>query len=620
MIKKLLIFTLTFWCCYFAYAGWELIFYGAVGGEVAGSCYVLTNGTDAILIDCGSHVEGEIEIGGTRTNIRDFDPFDFCVDKIRAVLITHAHDDHIGRLAYLLAHPSLANRNPPVPVYMTEVTKQLYLSKNEDDDENKITLGDCVKQFVRKNVISVNYNVVFSLVPGVSAFFVDTSHIPGSAGIVVYVEEGEEVLTLMFSGDVGPGDHPFLHPLSYEFFSRVPVDILVVESTYGATVRSYADKEADLQRFYAVIREAKEQNKIVIIPAFAMDRTQRVLTTLIDGIHQGVLPPLRIAIGGKSSCAITEAYKRLAQSADCSKYMSPDFCLRQLLLCDCFKYENFCERPDKATEYDVIIAPSGNGNWSDARCLLKRYLPTDKAVIIQVGWVQSTSPVGQLSNNAKVVRFGDDQVVVRARFESITRPFSGHADQQTLLKLIASLPNLKTVIITHGDEAARHGLETKIREMRPELLVYRPSYGTSIPLSKDGAKTPKGEAQVCQDIACVKADNAGPYLCQMSWVWGKVFEARRYKSAYGDVVFLNFSQVYPKQSFVVFIGSEIVVEQDKKHGKGWEKRYENSIVCVYGLVGWYRDKLGKEYPQIEIQEINQLQIIETRAPPLCPCR
>lgn len=155
----------------FAFHGfpsWQLFFYGAVGGEVAGSCYYLTNGTDAILIDCGSHFSEEIEIEGKTIKINDDDPFPFDGTKVRAILITHAHADHIGRLHYfMLQYPDFTG-----PIYMTPATWEIYSATLNDTIENAKGFTKDLKISVRTRIINQK-TAVFSpcsLFPGRGSF------------------------------------------------------------------------------------------------------------------------------------------------------------------------------------------------------------------------------------------------------------------------------------------------------------------------------------------------------------------------------------------------------------------------------------------------------------------
>ncbi|MEM3658541.1 MAG: MBL fold metallo-hydrolase, partial [Candidatus Hadarchaeum sp.] len=405
-LKKILVafFGLFFVWAYFVHAEWELRFYGAVGGEVAGSCYVLTNGTEAILIDCGSHMSEEIELEGDRAQIDDYCPFDFSGENIGAIIITHAHMDHIGRLHYFfLHHPDYRG-----PVFMTYVTKELYCKtlgttidymKDGNGKDLDLRTKEHIRERLLKQIDVVDYLVAFSPAPNVSAYFVNTSHIPGSAAVVVNIVEGESVTTVTFSGDIGPGDHPFLPPLPLDIPAYTNTDILVVESTYGDVVRDQVAKEHELEDFYQTINSSYANNRLVIIPSFALDRTQRVLATILEGISQGKLPKtLKIAVGGASSKDYTEVYMDLmARGEWCREYFATTVCTTQPLNQGRFEFQRFNRAAELAKNYHVIITPSGMGSSSDAEVLLHRYLSDPNTLIVKVGWAPPDSPMGQLA-------------------------------------------------------------------------------------------------------------------------------------------------------------------------------------------------------------------------------
>jgi len=253
VVQSFIFVVLTGVFAFHGFPSWQLFFYGAVGGEVAGSCYYLTNGTDAILIDCGSHFSEEIEIEGKTIKINDDDPFPFDGTKVRAILITHAHADHIGRLHwFILQYPDFTG-----PIYMTPATWEIYSATLDDTIQYADCFPGCLKTTVKeriKNQKEVVFPLVaFSLVEGVSAYFVENGHIPGSVSVIINIVERNEVTTICFSGDIGPGNHPFLKDIPYDVFSMTQADILVVESTYGDKSR---DNVETVEEFYQVIRES----------------------------------------------------------------------------------------------------------------------------------------------------------------------------------------------------------------------------------------------------------------------------------------------------------------------------------------------------------------------------
>jgi len=462
-----------------ALSSWQLEFYGAVGGEVAGSCYYLTNGVEAILIDCGSHFSEAIEIGGKTERINDEGDFPFDGRKVKAIILTHAHDDHIGRLHYFMwRYPDFNG-----PIYMTPATWELYSADLDDTIKySKIPEKDkqTVKMRIEKQKDTVRPLVAFSLVEGVSAYFVENGHIPGSVSVIVNIVEGEEVTTICFSGDIGPGNHPFLPDIPYRIFSMTNPDIVVIESTYGNKIRADPNQiETEIERFYRVIRESVENKKLVIIPTFALDRTQRILALLVDGIKRGKIPPnTKIAVGGKSSRSFTEKYIKMMNCEECEKMgFSKEFCEEKPLDPRFWDWVRFSTNTAQAKNYDIIVAPSGIGGSSDSKELLKAYVSDPNTVVIKVGWAPDKSPMGQIGAGKSIVQIDDKSYKVNCSVYSFHDIFSGHADQNGLLRFLESFGQLKTVIITHGNNDCRDALEKAIRTKRPGVTIFKPNYG-----------------------------------------------------------------------------------------------------------------------------------------------
>jgi len=490
-----------------AFSSWQLEFYGAVGGEVAGSCYYLTNGVEAILIDCGSHFSEAIEIGGRTVRIKDEDDFPFDGRKVKAIILTHAHDDHIGRLHYFMWRYS----DFTGPIYMTPATWELYSADLDDTikySEIPETDKPLVKMRIEKQKDTVRPLVAFSLVEGVSAYFIENGHIPGSVSVIVNIVEGEEVTTICFSGDIGPGNHPFLKDIPYSIFSMTNTNILVIESTYGNKKRRDKEQmEVRIEEFYQVIRESVENKKLVIIPTFALDRTQRVLALLVEGIKDGKIPPnTKIAVGGKASRSFTEKYITMMNSQECERIgFSKKFCEEKPLDPRFWEWVRFSTNTAQAKNYDIIVAPSGTGGSSDSNELLKTYVSDPNVVVIKVGWAPDDSPMGQIEAG---------KIRVNCSVRSFHDIFSGHADQTGLLRFVESFGRLNTVIITHGNDVCRDALEEAIASKRPELTICKPNYGWIFDIKtqtcREGQKLPEEARQATVVIKAVLPNPSGP--------------------------------------------------------------------------------------------------------------
>lgn len=452
-------------------APWTIVPWGAAG-EVAGSCYQVTTDDSCILIDCGSYVNTDDMPVSERSEMEDADPFPFTASSIDALIITHAHDDHVGRLHYLVEQGFRGS------IYMTEATSLLYLAKLDDTVEySSIDTAnhDVVKATIRDSIRTYSYGVEFLVAEGMSAVFVDAGHVPGSASLILSFEAPNGDQTITFSGDIGSGHHPFLNPPDLESLSQTSTSTLIVESTYGAAApREYPE---DLYKeFFRAVGEAHQDGKLIVVPAFALDRTQRVLTALLQGVREGRLPSdLRIGVGGKSSCYLTQTYMDIQLDPIlCTKYFSDWYCASDPFTGGEWEFirQSCTDSKEEETadpwEYDVIVTPSGTGSSSYAKTLVDRFWEDPNVVFVKVGWAPPWTPMGQGDDGGQIISLHD--------------VFSAHADINGLLDYVMAFPNLEKIIITHGDDGigAREGLAETIRNALPDVDVILPQYGEEI--------------------------------------------------------------------------------------------------------------------------------------------
>lgn len=452
-------------------APWTIVPWGSAG-EVAGSCYQVTTDSSCILIDCGSYMNTDDMPTSKRGSHLDCDPFPFLVDAVDALVVTHAHEDHVARIHYLVAQGFVG------PIHMTEATAVIYQAKLDDLIYYSCLpreIKPAIESSIRRSIQTHPYLEPFQLADDLAVTFVDASHIPGSASVVLKLDTGDGVQVVTFSGDLGSGHHPFLDPPDLDTLSHTSTATLVVESTYGAsTPREYPE---DLYgEFFDIINGAESAGQLVVVPTFALDRTQRVLAALLQGIREGVLPSdLRIGVGGKSSCHLTETYMELqSDCALCSRYFSDWFCTSdpfsggtwEFLRQPCTDSDD--EQRVNPEEFDVIITPSGTGSSSYAQTLMDRFWGDPNVVFVKVGWAPSWTPMGQVSDTGQI--------------ESVQEVFSGHADINGLLDYVMAFPNLEKVIITHGDDGigAREGFAEMIRNALLDVEVILPQYGEEI--------------------------------------------------------------------------------------------------------------------------------------------
>jgi len=476
---------------------WQVIPWGAAG-DVAGSCYQVLYQSASVLVDCGSYMNtDDMPTYGSSSSQdpQDWDDFLFDVEAVAALVVTHAHADHVGRIHYLVAAGFRG------PIYMTEATASIFRA-NLDDliEHSKIPTynHEAAAATILSLIRTHRYLEPFPVAEGLTAMFVDAYHIPGSASVVLTATTQNGSATATFSGDIGSGHHPFLNQPDSSALRTSGTTTLVVESTYGAgEARTYPK---DLYgEFYDAVQSAVDSGKLVVIPAFALDRTQRALAALVDGVAKGRLRLGKpIGVGGKSSCCLTQAYIEMqACPALYGQYFHESYFLGNPFVGADWEFirlgatsperpsasspeeicqacsDPSCEVSADPFQYSVIVTPSGTGvaDNSYSAALIEKYRDDERVVFIKVGWAPPWTPMGGDNGPAVVVEVQD--------------VFSGHADVSGLLAYVSSFPDLRHVFITHGDDdlCARRNLAAAIHEVMPSVEIVLPTVGQALPLS-----------------------------------------------------------------------------------------------------------------------------------------
>jgi len=443
----------------------------------------------------------------SRSSHSDDEPLPIGLGGVSAIVVTHAHADHVGRLHYLVYQGYQGS------IHMTEATAALFL------DQLPATLEystipkperNRVEGRLRAMIRTHPYLEPFEICDGATAMFVNAGHIPGSASVVASLATGPSTSSVVvFSGDLGSGHHPFLDGPDLATLGKIAAATLVVESTYGGEAeREYPELDVDLYKaFWQILQNAKAENKLVIIPTFSLDRTQRVLSAILEGKRaldpdgEAYLPDLAVAVGGKSSCELTHVYQALLRNSTlCQRYFARDYCDAAPLLsgeweylrddCCCGnEYQNINYR-----SYDVIVTPSGNGTRSNESTtlsheLITQFVDAPDVVILKVGWAPEWTPMGQLNEGSTGAISIDGLLLpVRAEICSLQNVFSGHADVAMLTEYVQCFPELSQVIIVHGDDSRgeRQGLSDKLLASDgwdPSARIVLPLEGQEIPLN-----------------------------------------------------------------------------------------------------------------------------------------
>jgi metallo-beta-lactamase family protein len=307
---------------------------------------------------------------------------------------------------------------------------------------------------------AVNYGEIIQWADGVKVRFQDAGHILGSAIIEIWIEEGGEEKKLVFSGDLGNFDQPILRDPSIVEEG----DVLWLESTYGN--RLHKSREETVQELLKIVQEAIAHQAKVVIPAFAVERTQDIIYTLGQFIRKGSIPPIPIYIDSPLAISATEIFKR---NSDCFDQETKDLLLggENPLEIPGILYTQTAEE-SKAINEDprpgVIVSASGMCDSGRIKHHLKHHLWRKESHIVIIGY-QAEGTIGRrIVDGAKTVRLFGEEIAVRAHIHTLGG-FSAHADQKGLIDWLSHINNPRLeVFINHGEEKVSMELSQLIRE------------------------------------------------------------------------------------------------------------------------------------------------------------
>ena len=429
-------------------------FYGGVG-SVTGANFMLDTGNVALLVDCGL-------IQGDRfAQEANADPFVYNPADVDILLVTHAHADHIGRI------PKLVREGFSGTIYSTEPTRELakvmfidalkVMRFEAEKHGTKILYeqGDVDAALARWKVVG-GYGEPLSLSDGITATFTDAGHIMGSA-MIQLERDGK---TIAFTGDVGNTPQPLLAP------PTVPTeyDYLVMESVYGDRVHEEVAERTELLKQHIV--DTVKRNGTLIIPAFSLERTQAMLFEINNLVESGEIDPLPVFLDSPLAIQVTELYRSFAS------YFKPEVQEQIKSGDDIFAFTGLSftrtvkdsHDIDKEKGAKIIIAGSGMSHGGRIRRHEKRYLGEKNTTVLLVGY-QSVGSLGRrLQDGATRVDIDGESVRVRAQIARI-RGFSGHADRDQLLELVAKGGDkAKQIFVTMGEERSSLFLTQRLRD------------------------------------------------------------------------------------------------------------------------------------------------------------
>jgi metallo-beta-lactamase family protein len=454
----------------------KITFHGAAG-TTTGSQHLLEVNGQRILLDCGLY-QGRRAEAFERNQHFPFDP-----TTLDVVVLSHAHIDHSGNL------PNLTKKGFRGNIFATDATRDLctimlpdsahiqesdvrWLNRKREQDNlplleptyNKMDAELCLRQFV-----TIGYERPMLIADGVKLSFIDAGHILGAAQVVLDIDDREtgKKSRLLFSGDVGRPKSDLLNPPVV----CENVDYVIMESTYGG--REHELEMASDERICEIINETLKRNGKVLIPAFAVERTQQLLYALNKLRLQNCFPPLPIFVDSPLAVSATEIFRL---HPECFNEEVYTFLNEQR---NPFGFEGLhfvreateSKRLNQLHEPAVIIAASGMCESGRILHHLRNNLEHPSTTVLFVGYCAENTLGWKLRNGARKVSILGDEFAVRARIE-ILDSFSGHADHSELLDYFARMGGPKSkVFLVHGEPERSEVLQKALAAAHPSSQV-----------------------------------------------------------------------------------------------------------------------------------------------------
>ncbi|MBN1284136.1 MAG: MBL fold metallo-hydrolase [Anaerolineae bacterium] len=439
----------------------EITFYGAVR-TVTGSQHMLSINGHRLLLDCGLYQGKRKETFHLNRELL------YDASAVDALVLSHAHIDHSGNI------PSLVKRGFRGEIVSTFATRDLcaamlrdsgYIQEKDVEYVNKkrarqgkalfeplYTQEDAVESL--QYFTAINYGRPYNVLPGVTVTFYDAGHMLGSAIVAIDAEDASTGATkrIVFSGDLGrPGTPIIRDPTLID-----GADVLLIESTYGSrTHESFPDAKDKLRR---VVRETAERHGVVVIPSFAVGRTQTLVYMLHQLIAEGALPPIPVFVDSPLAINATNIFQLHPEAYDqeTRAFMREDT-EHDPFGFDSLRYTRTVAQSKELNEMDgpaVIISASGMAEAGRIQHHLRNRVTDARNTVLIVGWQAPDTLGRRLVERAPEVKIFGEMFELRARVEKING-FSAHADRDELLEWAAHMTKKPAqTFVVHGEEAA----------------------------------------------------------------------------------------------------------------------------------------------------------------------
>ncbi|WP_288296733.1 MBL fold metallo-hydrolase [uncultured Pyramidobacter sp.] len=441
--------------------------------EVTGSNYLLEAGGHRFLVDCGMHQ-------GEREDAND-DPFPYAANSIDAVLLTHAHIDHSGRIPKLVKEGFRGKIYATLPtIELTEILWDDSVRLMREDAEWQSAknarrglppaepiYGQEEADAAKKLFTPVNYDSRLEILPGVSVRFRDAGHILGSAILEILIEEEGRIVRLVFSGDLGP---------MQTVMGRAPAEItdadyVVIESTYGN--REHKDNQQTRDEFQTLMKDifAKKKGK-VFIPTFVVDRAQRIMYELELLRGQGVGGGMPVFFDSPMGVKVSKLYENHLDlmSQEIQTYRRDG---GNPFSSEDIRYVSTREESQAVNNLGFGVVMAGSGMCNGGRIVhhLKNGIWNPDNHVVFVGYQAHGTLGRRIVDRAKTVRIAGEAVNVNAQIHTIGG-FSAHADRTDLLGWAERFrPTMPKFFVTHGEAEAAESLAEALKTRGFEALV-----------------------------------------------------------------------------------------------------------------------------------------------------
>lgn len=456
---------------------------GASGGEVTGSAYVVRTKRATVLVDAGMFQ------GGRQSEAKNRLPSGVQPSECDAVLLTHAHLDHTGRLPLLFKHGfEGAVYGTSATIDLAELIMKDCARIQSQDAERKTRKAarmdlppveplydpDDVEP-LRSLARTVQFQKPVEVAEGITARWIEAGHMLGSGCIELTVDDGDRQKVVIFSGDLGPTTLPLIR--QFETFQRA--DAVFLESTYGDRQhRPYAQTVAEFER---VVKQVAKGTGKILVPTFAIGRSQQMLYHLAIMFLRKDIPPFPVFLDSPMALEATKIYRKYPDLFDDELIAWQKKGLLPLNR-SIFKPSVTANDSKKINDIQgpcVVLAGAGMCNAGRIVHHLKQNLDNATTHVLIVGFQGYGSLGRRLVDGQKVVTIFGERIPVRAQIHTLNG-FSGHADQNDLLKWFSTLaPSKPKVILTHGEDRGRGAL-AKLIQSKFKLPSSLPQQGEVI--------------------------------------------------------------------------------------------------------------------------------------------